>query len=472
MNKLLWHCRFLSRHAALALLTASRAANAATPSVPPSDDASEPAAAATPGAFQAQPTPRQPLTATTPPAPSGRVLSLEQAVQTALANQPRRRQAAASSRAADARAEQASAILWPQVSGRASYQRSLSQGQTGFGSASSGNAFNFQIGVSQIVFDWGQSRGRYRASRAGADVQRQNAEATKLDVTLAVKNSYFQARAQKALVHVARDTLDNQARHLAQVEGFVEVGTRPRIDVVQARADRASAELNLVNAENNYAIAKAELVQAMGSELSADFEVSEDTLPPLVGEESAGALLLSEALANRPDVRAALGTVRAQELSARAAAGAHGPTLSVSTTFGESGSQLDDLRWGWSGGVVLDWPIFQGGAIEARVAEARANVDLASSQVTALSQQVRLEVERARLGVVGAKKALTTSDQLVENSRERLGLAEGRYQTGTGSLIELADAQLALTAALAQRVQAEYRLSTARAALATALARP
>jgi outer membrane protein len=322
------------------------------------------------------------------------------------------------------------------------------------------------------VYDWGQARGRYRASQANADVQKQNVEATRLEVTLAVKNSYFQARAQKALVDVARETLDNQARHLAQIEGFVEVGTRPRIDVVQARADRASAELSLVNAENSYAIAKAQLVQAMGSDAPADFEVSEQALPPIAGEDAASALLLSQALESRPDVRAAIGTVRAQELSAKAAQGAYGPTLSVSTAISESGSQLDGLRWNWSAGATLDWQIFQGGVTKAQVAEARANVDVASAQVSVLRQQVQLEVEQARLGVVGAKKALSTSDQLVANSRERLTLAEGRYQTGAGSIIELADAQLALTTALGQRVQAEYNLSTARAALANALGRP
>lgn len=463
--------------AALALFLFHFRADAQVPATAPA--ATETRAPAQPPSLPAQPDPaptlaRLPpaLPASTPLAPAAKLLSLDQAVKAALENQPRLRQANASSRAADARVDEALGPMLPQVNGKAGYQHNIFQGRTGFTSVSSSDSFLFQVGASQLVYDWGQSRSRYRASQANADVQKQNAEATRLDVTLAVKNSYFQARAQKALVGVARDTLDNQGRHLAQIEGFVEVGTRPRIDVVQARADRASAELNLVNAENNYAIAKAQLVQAMGGDAPADFDVSDQALPPVAGEDSASAVLLSQALANRPDVRAAIGTVRAQELSVKAAQGAYGPSLSVSTALSESGSQLDGLRWNWSAGATLDWQIFQGGITKAQVAEARANVDVASAQVTALRQQVQLEVEQARLGVVGAKKALSTSDQLVENSRERLTLAEGRYQTGAGSIIELADAQLALTTALGQRVQAEYSLSTARAALANALGRP
>lgn len=441
---------------------------AAAPSAPSAPNLTHASTGAAPLAPLPAPTPTSP-----PPPPSGRVLSLAQAVKTALEKQPRLRQANASTRASEARVDQAFAPLLPQVDGRASYQRITGSGQAQTGSGiSSVDDFNFRVGANQVVYDFGQSRGRWHAAEASAEVQRQSAEATRLEVALAVRNSYFQARAQHALAQVARETLVNQARHLAQIEGFVEVGTRPRIDVVQAQAERASAELSLVNAENGYAIAKAQLAQAMGSEAPFDFEVSDESLPPVPGEDASSAQLLSQALAARPDVRAAIGAVRAQELSAKALEGAYGPTLSVSTSLSESGPQLDNMRWAWAVGAQLDWPIFHGGSTKAQVAEARANIEVVSAQVATLRQQVLLEVEQARLNVRGAKKALTTSDRLIESARERLTLAEGRYETGVGSIIELGDAQLALTAALGQRVQAEYSLATARAALSKALGRP
>ncbi|MGZ3425302.1 MAG: TolC family protein, partial [Polyangia bacterium] len=52
-----------------------------------------------------------------------------------------------------------------------------------------------------------------------------------------------------------------------------------------------------------------------------------------------------------------------------------------------------------------------------------------------------------------------------------LRLAEGRYQAGVGSIIELGDAQVAATTAAAQKVQADYNVSTARAQLLNALGR-
>ena len=129
------------------------------------------------------------------------------------------------------------------------------------------------------------------------------------------------------------------------------------------------------------------------------------------------------------------------------------------------------MRWNASAGALFSWQIFEGGATRAAVHLAHANVDAASAQATLLRQQLLLEVEQARIGVVGAKHALSTAELVVGSSRERLTLAEGRYQTGVGSLLELADAQLALTQAQGDRVQAEFSLASARAALLHALGR-
>ena len=89
-----------------------------------------------------------------------------------------------------------------------------------------------------------------------------------------------------------------------------------------------------------------------------------------------------------------------------------------------------------------------------------------------LRQSVRLDVDQARLAVRASKAALAASGDAVTNARERLKLAEGRYQAGVGNAIELGDSQVALTSALAQQVQADQKLAAARAQLLRALGRP
>jgi outer membrane protein len=127
--------------------------------------------------------------------------------------------------------------------------------------------------------------------------------------------------------------------------------------------------------------------------------------------------------------------------------------------------------WNWSATATLSWNVFQGGLTRAQAQEAGANLDSVQAQASALRQQVRVDLEQTRLAVRASKQTLAAAAEALINARDRLRLAEGRYRAGAGSAIELGDAQVALTTAAAQRVQAEYNLSTSRAQLLRALGR-
>ena len=79
------------------------------------------------------------------------------------------------------------------------------------------------------------------------------------------------------------------------------------------------------------------------------------------------------------------------------------------------------------------------------------------------------DLVQGRLAVRGAKSSIGGAEEALANAREQLRLAEARYQTGQGSIIELADAQVAYTTAEAQEVSARYSLASARAQLLTAM---
>ncbi len=314
--------------------------------------------------------------------------------------------------------------------------------------------------------------------RGVADTER----ATRLSVALNVRTYYFAARANKALVQVARDTLANQQKHLEQVQGFVKVGTQPEIELAQQRTAVANAQVQVINAENNYEVAKAQLNQAIGIERDTAYDVQDESTPPIEGEDLGTDPLLAEALKARPDYLSLGKQVEAQQLAVWAAKTAYGPNLTASTSLSDQGS-LDSvqtafgqmfpnaLAWNWNFNLTLNWQLFSGGLTWYTVKEQKANLDGIEAQRDLLRQQVRLGVEQARLAVRAAKAALGAADEAELNAREQLRLAEGRYQAGVGSIIELGDAQVAATTAEAQKVQADYNVSTARAQLLNALGR-
>jgi outer membrane protein len=411
-----------------------------------------------------------------------RVLTLDEALRTARERQPQLRQAQANVAAASARSDQAFAPLLPQVSASGSYQRTTANftprpGSTptnltsGSSSWNTVGFWNFNVTASELVYDFGQTSGRWRAAQAAASAQRNTAEVTLQQVLLTVRATYFSARANKDLVQVARDTLANQEAHLRQIEGFVRAGTRPEIDLAQARTDRANAQLQLINAENGYDTSRAQLNQAMGVDAPVDYDVGDETLPPVEGEEEPVGVLLEAALRDRPDVAALNEQVRAQDLTLGAIRGAYAPALGVSTALTDAGPSLDSTVWNWNATATLTWNLFQGGLTRAQEREARASLDAIRAQLEIARQQIRVDVEQARLAVRAAKGALGASGEAFVNAQQRLRLAEGRYQAGVGSVIELGDAQVALTTAAAQRVQSQYNLSSSRAQLLRALGR-
>jgi len=411
-------------------------------------------------------------------------LGLEQALATAHEHQPSLRQARAAVDAARARAANARSGLLPQVSGSATYQRATANfvsrpgslpsqisGSTTSESWTTSPYLNLGIQASQLVYDFGATSSRYHAAQASARAQVDSERAIQIGSDAAVRSAYFTARAARALVTVAIDTLANQEKHLQQIESFVEVGTRPEIDLAQAKADRANAQLQLIEARNGYETAKAQLNQAMGIEGSLDYDVADETMPAVAGEESGINALVAQSAATRPELASFAEQVRAQELTVAALRGAYYPSLQAATAYTDAGGKADSLVWNWNASLSLAVPLYFGGLRRAQVAEAEANLAGLKAQLDAERQQVRLEIEQARLGVTSAQATIASAVEALTNAQDRLALAEGRYEAGVGNIIELGDAQVALTAAAQQKVQADYRLATARAELLRALGR-
>jgi outer membrane protein len=410
-----------------------------------------------------------------------RVVTLEEALRTARERQPQIRQAMTAVQAARARADQARSALLPQVSGVASFDRSQQQftqrgaGGQAVSTSVTQSQWRFGASANQLVFDFGRTPNQWRAAKSAAEAQQFIELTTEQQILLNAETAFFNARAQKALIGVAQETVSNQQRHLDQIQGFVDVGTRPEIDLAQARTLLANAQVQLVNAENGYETTKAQLNQAMGVEGSTDYDVADNSLSPITGEEQSTDALLDEALRARPEFGTVSNQIRSQELTLASVRGSYWPALGLSGNLSDVGIKpvAQPWNWGvnWNALATLDWPIFQGGLTRAQAREAIANLEGLKAQADTLRLQVRLEVDEARLAVRAAKATLVASEEAVVSAREQLRLAEGRYQTGVGNSIELSDAQLSFTNAEAQRVQADYSLSSARAQLLKALGR-
>jgi len=192
---------------------------------------------------------------------------------------------------------------------------------------------------------------------------------------------------------------------------------------------------------------------------------------PVPGESSPSEALIEEALNARPEIASLRDQLRAQVLANKSVYGRYWPSIQAVAQGSYNGYELDRLVWNLSAGLGLSWTLYDGGQTRATLREGNANVASIAAQIDSIRLQVRVDVEKARLAVAGAKASLAAADRSLTNARARLDLAEVRYRTGVGSIIELSDAQLAATTAAFQKLQAQLNLDTARAQLTRALAR-
>src|SRR2546425_3090046 len=277
---------------------------------------------------------------------AAKIVTLDDAVQSAREHQPQLRQARANTAAAGARARAALAPLLPQLSATAGYNRRIASGggtvatSTNTGTISSTqNSFSDSVTAQVLVFDFGSQFNRFRSAQAQADAQAATERATALQIDFNVRAAYFDTRANAALAQVARETLDNQIRHLQQTEGFVQAGTRAEIDLVQARTDTANARVALINADNAYQTSKLNLNSAMGVQGPTDYDVEDTAQPPVAAEDAELDVLLEEASRARPEVQSLEDQIRAEQLTIRAFQGQYAPSLAATLGFQQGGDR-------------------------------------------------------------------------------------------------------------------------------------
>jgi len=298
------------------------------------------------------------------------------------------------------------------------------------------------------------------------DASTADLETTRQTVILNTKQSYYGLLSAQRLLQVAEETVQQNQKHLEQAQARFDVGLAPRFDVTQAQVQVSNAELNQVTARNNVALGRETLRTAMG--------VTGPFLFTLVDALERGEVtfndeaILAQAYANRPELH----SLRAQQQAAAESISSlqkqYLPSVSGNAQYNWSGREYP-LQQGWLWGVTLTVPLFDDILTTAQIGEQQATLRNLQAQEENLRQQVALEVRQSFLNLRQAEEAIRVSDQTLVQARENLDLAEGRYSAGVGNIIELTDAQVLLTTARANNIQALYNYRTAVAQLEKAI---
>ena len=404
-----------------------------------------------------------------PPSPvAGRILSLQEAIDIALENQPSIQARLGDYAAARQRVDQAFSGLLPQIGGSWNALRdqtakvgetSATTGRTGPTITSWGTTTTAKVTLSQLLFDFGKTFAATDREKANAESSKEDVEIDRNDTVFLVKESYFNLLFGKRLVVVNQEAVARAELNLRSAKGFFEVGTRPKFDVTRAEVDLANSQLTLIQARNAVRLARVALNTAMGISATAPTEVQDIlTYEAFPVDESR---LLAEALQRRPEYRQIKARVEAAEASVRQNFRNFFPDVTSNAWYGANRADMNEI---WELGVTLNWSIFDGGNKIAKYKEAKASLEAAQARVRVQELAIWKEVEQAYLNVIEGEERIQAAKKAVESAQENFRLAQGRFDAGVGTIIELTDAQLELTQAQSREANAltDYRIAVSR----------
>jgi outer membrane protein len=139
------------------------------------------------------------------------------------------------------------------------------------------------------------------------------------------------------------------------------------------------------------------------------------------------------------------------------------PSLTFSASYGVEDNDFFPTQQAWYVGAAVDVPLLSWGATTPTVDAAEARVSLLEAQLETKKSDIALEIESAWYALQEALATLEASGPLIASAAENVRVAEGLYQAGTGSMIELVDARAAVQRAQITRVQAVQDLAIAAA---------
>jgi outer membrane protein TolC len=338
--------------------------------------------------------------------------------------------------------------------------------------------WNAGLQIVQSIYQGGKLTAAVRAAKVTKQQALAQYQATLTDTLLAVRLAYYdillaaeQITVNEASVNLLQKELDDQQRRF-------DAGTVPHFNVLRARVSVANARPPLIQARNNYRIAKNNLANLLGYNLPRDIWENiplklTDTLdatPYQINLPDA----LQQALTKRPELAALRNTEELQKLNITDASSGYKPNLSIFAGYNWLNRQFgnpptyatpgpNEYLDGWNAGAQMSWDIFDGMLTHGKVVQARA---LYTKSITAVDEEMRdieLEVRTAYSDFLEAREVLESQKTVQDEAEEALREANARADAGTGTQLDVLDAENSLTQARSTQVQALHDYDAARA---------
>src|SRR5215467_8920515 len=290
------------------------------------------------------------------------------------------------------------------------------------------------VALNYTAWDWGRREAQYRAASYVSEAAQLGVAAARAQIAFDASVAYYDLLRARASERELDFNLQRLSRYVATVEALQASGRAIVNDVLKIRSARNAAELVFSSAQNATQLATANLGSLLGDFSASDIEIVDSGDIPSLPDGD---------IAETPAMQAAIRAISSAELQVKAAEAARLPTFQVALTTGALGIDPPETathNYGASYDGVLSMPLFDGGAISARIDQAQAKLNAATAQ----SRQTRYLLERrlkdASLRYEEATQALAILARSQSTADDAFAMAWTRFLGGgSATLLEVLD---------------------------------
>lgn len=308
-------------------------------------------------------------------------------------------------------------------------------------------------------------------SRLEQSASRINVAGREADIAASVKQTYLQLLVLKERINLQQESLNRNQKALEDSRSLLAQGRALRVDTLRAYTSVKNLEPDLLQLSNAIEVGKLQLKTLLGIDSLRDIQLSDSlALPParnIPTEEE----VYGEAGKTRADLQVLALQPQINDQQIKLAAAAMKPTVNL---VGQYQLQTQVNRFNYFNGYYpstpflgaqLVVPIFSGFSNAAKLSQARIEKKQSVIQLSNAYEELKAEVRQVVSALRETSVRLQTRTNVKETAQLSYDITQYRYARGVASRLELTDAELALTAAQSNYLEAVYDYLSARIAL-------
>ncbi|NOX38008.1 MAG: TolC family protein [Calditrichaeota bacterium] len=320
--------------------------------------------------------------------------------------------------------------------------------------------YSFSLNLNQNIYDGGFWWNNIRKTRVEREAEAYNFESEKQKTVMTVMERYFTLLKEQKLLEVYQEAVRRSEEQLNRAQSMYELGSVAQVDVYRAKVNLGNDRIQYLNQKNVVERARQDLNIAMGRDPREPLEIVTELEFHKYLENIDN--LFQEALEKNPQLKKLKMDLQSMQLQAKLAFSNFLPQVSSFFSYSRRVPEFEglyrelDREYTWTVGLQLSWNLFNGFADYINVQKAKVNQKLLREQLLDFQRNLLSNIKSLYDNLKAYDEIIAINQDNLEAAREEYRLAQERYRIGSGTALELREAQLNLTRAEQILISAEY----------------